>query len=178
MNKKIATQFADDPCHTPTVFTHNHRRLHALLLENDVWLRAYDLGRLMGYPLDERGLRKLDPDQHRVVRLQKLGDSLMVSESGAYALLVYHAGAHTRQVREWLTQNVAPTLRDANHLGHGERPTQGLLDWAGDSLSLLHWQNEPWIRLRDMPNVLLHETRQSLERQRPWWKRASGFLQI
>ena len=166
----------EQTCHTPTLFTRNHRRLYALLLEGQVWFCAHNLGRLMGYRLDERGIRKLDPDQHRMLDVRGLGEVLMISESGAYALLIYHSGPHTRQLREWLTLHVAPTLRDARQLGHSERPTLGLLDWAGASLNLLHWQNEPWIRLRDMPNVLLHETRASLEQRRPWWKRATQLL--
>jgi len=165
----------EQTCHTPTLFTRHHRRLYALLLEGQVWFCAHNLGRLMGYCLDERGVRKLDPDQHRMLNVRELGDTLMISESGTYALLVYHQGPHTRQLREWLTLHVSPTLRDANHLGHSERPTLGLLDWAGSSLNLLHWQNEPWIRLRDMPNVLLHESREAVG-ARPWWKRATRFL--
>jgi prophage antirepressor-like protein len=161
--------------YVPTRFTRNTLPFHALLLENQVWFRAYDLGRLMGYHLDPRRIRKLDPDQHRILNLRQMGDTLMISESGAYALLVYHQSPHTRQLREWLTLNVAPTLRDANHLGRSERPTLGLLDWAGSSLNLLHWQNEHWIRLRDMPNVLMHESRETAG-ARPWWKRATQFL--
>jgi prophage antirepressor-like protein len=166
----------EQTCHTPTRFTRHHLHLHALLLEGQVWFCAHNLGRLMGYRLEERSIRKLDADQHRLLTVRELGEVLMVSESGAYALLIYHSAPHTRQLREWLTLHVAPTLRDANDLGHSERPTQGLLDWAGASLNLLHWQNEPWIRLRDMPNVLLHETRESLGQHQPWWKRATQFL--
>lgn len=41
-------------------------------------------------------------------------------------------------------------------------------------MNLLHWQDESWIRLPDMPNILLHETRE----KRPWWRRATRFLSM
>ncbi|WP_426118632.1 BRO-N domain-containing protein [Pseudomonas sp. DSP3-2-2] len=163
--------------HIPTPFTRHAIQLHALLLENQVWFCARDLGHLMGVFLDERKTRKLDHDQRRTLVLHRHGltqDALMISESGVYALLVYHHAPQNRELREWLTLQVVPALRDANHLGHPERPTIGLLDWAGVSLNLLHWQDEPWIRLRDMPNVLLHEVRT----QRPWCKKATRFLSM
>lgn len=74
----------------------------------------------------------------------------MLSESGVYALLVYHYVPGNRLLREWLTHQVVPALRDAEHLGHSDRPLLSLLDWPEMSLSLLHWQDESWIRLRDM----------------------------
>jgi prophage antirepressor-like protein len=161
--------------HIPTPFTRQSITLHTLLLENQVWFCARDLGHLMGLFLDERATRKLDHDQRRTLPLHRHGltrETLMISESGAYALLVYHRTPQNRELREWLTLQVVPALRDANHLGRAERPTLGLLDWSGASLNLLHWQDEPWIRLRDMPNILLHELRDN----RPWWKRATRFL--
>lgn len=165
-----------DP-YIPTLFTRHKAHLHTLLLENQVWFCARDLGRLMGLFLDERMTRKLGRDERRTLALHRYGlteDTLMVNESGAYALLIYHPSPHNRELREWLTLQVVPALRDAHHPGRAERPILGLLDWDGASVNLLHWQNEPWIRLRDMPNMLLHETRE----QRPWWKRATRFLSM
>jgi hypothetical protein len=28
------------------------------------------------------------------------------------------------------------------------------MEWAGGTLRLLHWRQEPWVRLRDMPGLL------------------------
>jgi len=131
----------------------------------------------MGMLLDERLARKLDPDERRTLSLHRYGltrDTLMINESGAYALLIYHRTPQSRELREWLTLQVIPTLRDANHLGHVERPTLGLLDWAGASMNLLHWQNEPWIRLRDMPSIVSRESRGKCS----LWKRATRLLGV
>lgn len=53
----------------PHVFTRNKLHLHALLLQNQAWFSARDLGRLLRLFLDERALRKLDPDQHQTVQM-------------------------------------------------------------------------------------------------------------
>lgn len=53
----------------PTVFSRHNLSLHALLLENQPWFCARDLGRLMGWYLDERTTRKLDEDQRRTVNI-------------------------------------------------------------------------------------------------------------
>lgn len=52
----------------PTLYTRHQRPLRAVLLELQVWFSAQDLGRLMGRQLDERQMRKLDPDQYRISR--------------------------------------------------------------------------------------------------------------
>jgi prophage antirepressor-like protein len=77
----------------PTQFTRHSIQLHALLLENQAWFCAHDLGRLMGKHLDERVTRKLDVDQRQMMLVDLYGaaqERLMVSESGVYALLIYH----------------------------------------------------------------------------------------
>lgn len=160
---------------TSTLFTRNNIHLHALLLENQAWFYARDIGRLMGKYLDERMSRKLDADQRRMLLVQAHGtaeERLMLSESGVYALLVYHYCPEYRSLREWLTHQVVPTLRDARPLLAVERPTLSVLDWPQMQLSLLHWQDEPWIRLRDMPCVLLGQ------QQTSWWRKASRVFKI
>lgn len=144
--------------HTPITFTRNKARLHALIIDNQAWFCARDLGYLMGFFLDWRLARKLDPDQRKTLWLYRYGEAqemLMLSESGVYALLVYHLTAANRGLREWFDHHVVPALRDRHEYGRVQRPTLGVLEGPGTSLSLLHWRNEPWIRLRDMPSVLL-----------------------
>jgi prophage antirepressor-like protein len=97
----------------------------------------------------------------------------MVSESGVYALLVYHYCPEYRLLREWLTHQVVPALRDARPSRAVERPTLSVLDWPQMSLSMLHWQDEPWIRLRDMPCVLADGP---FNRRESWWRKASRVL--
>ena len=158
-----------------TLFTRHNIHLHALLFENQVWFCARDMGRLMGKFLDERMARKLDTDQRRILLVQAHGiaqERLMITESGVYALLVYHYCPEYRSLREWLTHQVVATLRDARPTRAVERPTLSVLDWPQMQLSLLHWQNEPWIRMRDMPCILL------TQQQTSWWRKASRLFQF
>lgn len=159
-----------------TLFTRHNIYLHALLVENQAWFCAHDLGRLMGKYLAERMSRKLDADQRQMMFVYAHGaaeERLMVSESGVYALLVYHYCPEYRLLREWLTHQVVPALRDARPSRAVERPTLSVLDWPQMSLSMLHWQDEPWIRLRDMPCVLADGP---FNRRESWWRKASRML--
>jgi prophage antirepressor-like protein len=163
----------------PQVFTRHKLHLHALLIQNQPWFSARDLGRLLRLYLDERAVRKLDPDQRQTAKTLIHGsieNTLLISESGVYALLVYHYCPEYRALREWLTHEVVPALRDAQHTTP-ERPQLSLLNWPEMSLSLLHWNNQPWIRLQDIPHLLVdHEPPHSVVNT-PWWKRASRMLQ-
>ena len=97
----------------PTLFTRHNIYLHALLVENQAWFCAHDLGRLMGKFLDERMSRKLDADQRQLMFVYAHGaaeERLMVSQSGVYALVVYHYCPEYRLLREWLTHQVVPAL--------------------------------------------------------------------
>jgi len=159
-----------------TLFTRHNVHLHALLVENQAWFCAHDLGRLMGKHLDARMTRKLDGDQRQMMLVNVYGapkESLMVSESGVYALLIYHYCPEYRVLREWLTHQVVPTLRDARPSRMVERPTLSVLDWPKMSLCMLHWQDEPCIRLRDMPCVLAEN---SFNQHESWWRKASRLV--
>ncbi|MNB99447.1 hypothetical protein D3C76_727040 [compost metagenome] len=109
----------------PHVFTRHKLHLHALLLQNQPWFCARDLGRLLRIYLNDRQLRKLDPDQYQTAKTLIHGhieNTLLISESGVYALLVYHYCPEYRALREWLTHEVVPALRDAQHPATTERP--------------------------------------------------------
>lgn len=163
------------------VFTRHNLQLHALLLENQAWFCARDLGRLMGWFLDERTTRKLDEDQRRTLKLLFHGqpeEMLMISESGAYALLVYHYTPGNRLLRSWLTHEVVPMLRDERQPRTVERPLLSMLDWPEMSLNLLHWQGEGWIRLRDMPYLLVNRTYRRETIKTPWWRKLTQVFRI
>jgi prophage antirepressor-like protein len=160
----------------PTLFTRHKSHLHAILVENQAWFCAHELGRLMGKYLDERMLRKLDADQRQIMCVQTYdtaAEHLMVSESGVYALLVYHYCPEYRLLREWLTHQVVPALRDARPVRSVERPMLSVLSWPQMSLSMLHWQDEPWIRLRDMPCLLADDP---FHHKESWWRRVSRLV--
>jgi prophage antirepressor-like protein len=166
--------------HNSTVFTRHNLHLHSLLLENQTWFCARDIGRLMGVHLSDRMINKLDNDQHRLLRIEYYRQpekQLMLSESGVYALLVYHYIPENRLLREWLTNQVVPALRDAEPSNRFDRPTLSLLNWSEMSLSLLHWQDEGWIRLRDMPYLLEGQTQRRETMAKPWWRKVAQALQ-
>jgi prophage antirepressor-like protein len=104
-------------------------------------------------------------------------NTLLISESGVYALLIYHYCPEYRGLREWLTHDVVPALRDAQQPASTERPFLSLLNWPQMSLSLLHWNNQPWIRLQDVPQLLADREQATRPAVGSWWKRASRMLQ-
>lgn len=167
-----------DPLLEPQVFTRHTLRLHALLIDSQPWLCLRDLGRLMNLFFDDRIARKLAPDQRRYVTLNRYGEAqetLMVSESGMYALLVHHGHAVHQPLRKWLNYSVLPRLREAHGREQHDRPTPGVLEWQTGELSVMHWQNERWIRLRDMPCLL--PGREALEGGRGgWWQSVKARL--
>lgn len=81
---------------TPTAFTRHNRFLHAFMQDHEAWFCVQDLGRLMGYPLNERLTLKLDPDQRRLSSMR----------------------------------------------------------WAGVTVPLLHWQQQAWVKWRDVPELM------------------------
>ncbi|CAH0279787.1 MULTISPECIES: BRO-N domain-containing protein [Pseudomonas] len=164
----------------PTVFNRHNLSLHALLLENQPWFCARDIGRMMGVHLSDRMVNKLDKDQHRILWIEYYRQpekQLMLSESGVYALLVYHYVPGNRLLREWLTHQVVPALRDAEQYENTDRPMLSLLDWPEMSLSLLHWRDEGWIRLRDMPYLLNDPSQGRARAAKPWWRRVAQVFQ-
>lgn len=161
-------------------FTRHNLHLHALLLQNQPWFSARDLGRLLRIYLNDRQVRKLDPDQFQYSKIlihDRIENALLISESGVYALLVYHYCPEYRGLREWLTHEVVPALRDAPLPTSTERPILSLLNWPEMTLSLLHWNNQPWIRLQDVPHLLIDHQPPRDTVNISWWKRATRILQ-
>jgi prophage antirepressor-like protein len=141
----------------PHVFIRHNLRLHALILERQAWFCARDLGRLMGMFFENRVTHKLAPDERCDLLLDYYGEAKevrMISESGVYALLIYHKHPENQQLRQWLTHHVLPLLHEARTPAQNNTPAPGLLEWQGAEISVLNWRNEPWIRLRDMPSLL------------------------
>ncbi|WP_339450396.1 BRO-N domain-containing protein [Pseudomonas sp. EA_5y_Pfl2_R50] len=164
---------------TPSIFTRHKLPLHALLIQNQPWFSARDLGRLLHIYLNERILRKLDPDQYQTRKTlihNQIENTLLISESGIYALLVYHYCPEYRALREWLTHQVIPTLRDAQHPNTSERPHLSLLSWPDMTLSLLHWNNQLWIRLQDVPHMVTERELVNRTVVNSWWKKALQLI--
>jgi prophage antirepressor-like protein len=142
---------------TPIVFTRHNRFLHAFMQDHEAWFCVQDLGRLMGYPLNERLTLKLDPDQRRHVLLRRDGeiiDCAMVSESGLFALLVHHFVPENRHLRQWLSHEVIPMLRETQSSPVENHPSLSSMHWAGVTVPLLHWQQQAWVKWRDVPELM------------------------
>lgn len=168
--------------YTPTLFTRHNRPLHTLWLESQAWFCAREFGRLMGCYVDERTLRRLDPDQHRSVmlfRYDRHAETLMISESGAYTVLAHHYVPENRSLRHWLTHEVVAVLRDGQDNAGEDGPRLGLMRWGRERVvSLLYWQSEPWVRLRDMPVVVDGPQvmpREGMSAWKEWVKRVVSF---
>lgn len=108
--------------------------------------------------LNERITNKLDRDQTRkAVLLNGSGQAeneLLISESGVYALLVvqlYHP--ENRELRQWLTNEVVPVLRDAE-LDDPALPRQRFARALGCDVSVLEWQGVLWVRVSDAVRAL------------------------
>ena len=142
---------------THKTFIRHHIQLRSILLHAEAWFCARDIGRLMGLELNGRQALKLDADQRQMMRLSGSDDAqetLMLSESGVYAMLVYHYCPENRHLRRWLTHHVVPMLREEAGPVSAQAPHMRAMEWAGGTLRLLHWRKEPWVRLRDMPGLL------------------------
>jgi prophage antirepressor-like protein len=132
----------------PQIFTRHRRQLRALLIEQQCWFCATDLGRLIGQPhLDERATRTLDADQLLdAVVLNTHGQpeaTRLISESGVYAALIHYYHPENRCIRRWITADVVPMLRDIAQPGE-RRPRRE----NRQGLSLLHWQGDTWMPYR------------------------------
>ena len=105
----------------------------ALLIERQCWFCATDLGRLIGQPhLDERAARTLDADQLiDAVVLNTHGQpetTRLISESGVYVALLHYYHPENRCLRQWLTHEVIPLLRD-QYQSCDAAPRRRLLQW-------------------------------------------------
>ena len=142
----------------PTAFIRHHRRLRALLIERQPWFVARDLARLINSHLTDRVIQRLDDDQYRdaVLRTERgeCAKELLISESGVYALLMvnfYHP--ENRSLRQWLSNEVVPALRDAQqHNPH--LPRRRVAPALGRELGLLEWQGSVWVRLGDAVRMM------------------------
>ena len=155
---------------TPLYFFHKHRTLRALLLDDQVWFVLDDLRRLIGHPSCERLARRLEDDQlcTQWLRLDDGGslERLVVSESGAYALLFHFAHADLGGLRRWISTQVVPEVRCR---GGDGGPRQLCLSWGRQGVRVLDWQGQLWVNMAELPRVV----RGSAEARAGWreWAR-------
>jgi prophage antirepressor-like protein len=143
MNLSISP--ADDGL-IPTHFVRYNRQLRALLIEQQAWFVARDLGKLLSYKITGPFLNRLDSDQQRHERLAGSPQlELLISESGLYALLlVYCYHPENRSLRQWLSNEVVPAPHHDARL-----PRRRMQHLLGESLPVMDWQGNLWLRWRD-----------------------------
>ncbi|MFV3334314.1 hypothetical protein ACNFIA_25585 [Pseudomonas sp. NY15437] len=79
-------------------------------------------------------------------------DELLISESAVYAALIQFFHPENRSVRQWLSQQVIPTLRDQHRTAPGE-PRREMLRGPTEFLSVLKWQGVLWVPYRHWPEL-------------------------
>jgi len=106
----------------------------------------------------------------------------MFSESRAYTLLAHHHIPENRHLRWWLTHEVVAMLRDRQVDDVEGVPQLGQMCWPGGvSATLLYWQSEPWVRMRDMPVVMAGEVAErgpTAKRKMSWRECAQRALRL
>ncbi|WP_256660988.1 Bro-N domain-containing protein [Pseudomonas sp. DY-1] len=97
---------------------HKHQ-LRAVLLNKEPWFAGSDFAQLINLsPLPERVSRNLDKDElQRAWMRNSHGDveqAMLISESGVYAVLILDYHPENRCIRQWLTREMIPRLRERN----------------------------------------------------------------
>ncbi|MNG20489.1 hypothetical protein D3C84_1047460 [compost metagenome] len=72
-------------------------------------------------------------------------------------------------------------LRDGRESEMADLPRLGQMCWpGGHTASLLYWQSEPWVRLRDVPVVMAAEVPMvsSVKRKLSWRECAQRALRL
>lgn len=145
------------PTLRPHFFLRHKRQLRALLLDNQPWFVARDLGRLINRPIERQINRSLDDDQLRtelVIDAQGHAEEvLLISESGAYIVLLNCFHPENRCIRRWISNEVVPSLRDR------QAPVAGLplhchWQWSGSELDVLQWQGRTWVPFVELPKLV------------------------
>ncbi len=158
----------DNEVHKPTVFTRHQRSLRALMLEDQPWFAARDLGGLMGCPAEHFIQHRLDADLRRQVRLQTHSgeeDTWLVSEAGFFALLTRYRHPENRSLRQWITTEVIPALRGPTL--PAQHPRRSLLRWESRDIALLEWNDQLWVRYTDVPQLL--QLKPATPPRTKWW---------
>ncbi|MFR0690683.1 Bro-N domain-containing protein [Enterobacterales bacterium AE_CKDN230030158-1A_HGKHYDSX7] len=143
-----------------TQFVRYNRLLRALLIEQQAWFVVHDLSKLLSYKIAAPLISRLDADQYRHERLAGRPEpELLVSESGLYALLlVYCYHPENRSLRQWLTNEVLPALRDAPSQD-ARLPRRRMQQVLGEALSVMDWQGSLWLRWRDAVSLMENHPR-------------------
>jgi prophage antirepressor-like protein len=155
-----------DDLYVPTVFHRYNRSLRGVLIDNQPWLVARELGYLIHERVDAY-VQRLDEDLFREARLitgSGEEDVLLVSDYGAFYVLNRFRDPEHRELRKWLTGHVLPVLRDQGQVAAG-LPKRLQTRGEGRPLAVLDWQGEYWVPMGEVPRLMREE------RRGRWWRR-------
>ncbi|MCY1371938.1 hypothetical protein D9M69_591080 [compost metagenome] len=106
--------------------------------------------------------RSLDDDQLQDARLRSSDggheQALLLSESGVYVALLHYYHPENRCLRQWLTHEVIPLLRD-QYQSCDDAPRRRLLQWQALELDVLHWQGQLWVPYGELPRLISGQAR-------------------
>lgn len=155
-----------DDIYVPTVFHRYNRSLRGVLIDNQPWLVARELGYLVRERVETYVLR-LDDDLFREARLVTGGGeevALLVNDFGAFHVLHRFRDPEHRELRRWITGHVLPVLRDQEP-GRAGFPQRMQAKGDGRALAVLDWQGELWVPMHEVPRLMREE------RRGRWWRR-------
>lgn len=100
----------------PQVFHFNKQPLRGMLVQQEPWMAAKDICSMLGLDNAHRATHHLHDDEKQNLPLVSPGggqrrNTLMVSESGMYALVFKSRKPEAKVLRKWITTEVLPAIR-------------------------------------------------------------------
>ena len=102
-------------------FTYAGVSVRVVEIDNEPWFVASDITPILGYQHGPSATRRLDPDEYRSVPFALVDSTVrpgfgpqsitVVSESGAYSLILWSQKEEAKPFRRWITTEVLPTIR-------------------------------------------------------------------
>lgn len=156
-----------DDIYIPSVFHRYNRSLRGVLIDNQPWLVACELGYLIRERVESYVLR-LDDDLRREAFLTTSSGTeavLLINDFGVFHVLHRYRDPEHRELRKWITGTVLPTLRD-QALACAGSPRRMQAKSEGRPLAVLDWQGELWMPMSEVPRLMQSERRG----RRGWWR--------
>lgn len=98
----------------PVSFDFNSFSVRAFLIDNDPWLIASDVAKVLGYRDAEKMTRMLDDDEKDTHIMGTPGGQqsfTVINESGTYTCILRSRRQNAKPFRKWVTAEVLPSLR-------------------------------------------------------------------
>ena len=105
-------------------FTYADQPVRVVELDGEPWFVASDITPILGYQHGPSAIRRLDADEYRSVPFALVDPTVrptatipprqpvtVVSESGAYSLILWSQKEEAKPFRRWITSEVLPTIR-------------------------------------------------------------------